>query len=224
MGFNQETATVRGIALHLVDTAGLTASADPIERIGVERSRAAAASADLALFVLDASEPLTPADHAAARELRALGFGRTADLSDGAFEAAPDATGRPLLLALNKADLPAAWDAAAARALWPDVPAVHTSSVELGGTAALEDAIAALVLDGDAPGADPLVASIRHRDALRRAAAALANASAALASDTPLDFVALDLREALDALGEITGETATADLLDRIFAAFCIGK
>ncbi|HEV7128704.1 MAG TPA: tRNA uridine-5-carboxymethylaminomethyl(34) synthesis GTPase MnmE [Ktedonobacterales bacterium] len=227
-------ATIQGVALHLVDTAGLTASDDPVERIGVERARAAAGSADLALFVLDASQPLTPADRAAADDLRALGFGQGTALdaperdgttprerADAAY--AGDAE-RALLLVLNKADLPAAFAGAAAHALWPSAPIIHSSTVAAGGIASLEQAIAGLVLGGQTSSADPLVASVRHRDALRRAAASLTTAAGALAGVIPLDFVALDLREALDALGEITGETATADLLDRIFAEFCIGK
>jgi tRNA modification GTPase len=69
-----------------------------------------------------------------------------------------------------------------------------------------------------------LVSSARHKDALRRGLEHIQAAEVTLADGLPLDFVAIDLRAALEALGEITGETATADLLDRIFAEFCIGK
>jgi tRNA U34 5-carboxymethylaminomethyl modifying GTPase MnmE/TrmE len=297
----EETATLRGIAVHLVDTAGLAETADPVERAGVERTRAAARAADLALLVLDGSAPLTPEDAAAAAAVRALGFGgahayddagdravvgasggrpqpageraRMTDASptssggrprppgasrDGGAWDAHDEDGdmpiRPLILVRNKTDLPPAWEDAAAAALVADsgmdghtrdgahlvgpsvneppgdgtrsggMPLVRTSAVSAGGVAALEEAIANLALGGTAQGADPLVASARHADALRRAAADLARASAALDDGIPLDLVSLDLRGALDALGEITGETATADLLDRIFAEFCIGK
>ncbi|HEY7984316.1 MAG TPA: tRNA uridine-5-carboxymethylaminomethyl(34) synthesis GTPase MnmE, partial [Ktedonobacterales bacterium] len=214
----EETATLGGVALHLVDTAGLVESDDPVERIGVERTRAAAATADVALFVLDGSQPLAPADHAAAADLRARGFGAPADGT------AVDGAVRPLLLVLNKDDLPPALSEAQARALWPAAPLVRTSTRRPEGVRPLQDALAALLGGGDAASEDPLVASVRHRDALRRAAEALATAADALAAGIPLDLVALDLRGALEALGEITGETATADLLDRIFAEFCIGK
>jgi tRNA modification GTPase len=233
----EATATIGGVAVHLVDTAGLTASEDPVERIGVERALAAALAADLALCVLDASLPLTPADSAMAANLRALGFApphdgarpaaddaASADDAAPTQENSPDGMARPLLLVLNKADLPPALGADVARALGPGAPIVHTSTITPGGVADLEAAIAALALNGQAQGADPLVASVRHRDALRRTAAGLATAVEALTGSVPLDFAALDLRGALDALGEITGETATADLLDRIFAEFCIGK
>jgi tRNA modification GTPase len=210
----EETATLGGVALHLVDTAGLVESDDPVERIGVERTRAAAATADVALFVLDGSQPLTAADHAAAADLRARGFGTPTE----------DGDARPLVLVLNKDDLPPALSDAAAQALWPAAPLARTSTLRPEGVRPLEEALVTLLRNGDAAGEDPLVASVRHRDALRRAAEALATAGSALGEGIPLDLVALDLRAALEALGEITGETATADLLDRIFAEFCIGK
>jgi tRNA modification GTPase len=215
----EEMAIIGGVTTHLVDTAGLTESADPVERIGVERSRAAARTADLALLVVDSSQPLTPADHATVADLRGLGFG-----SAGEDTPEDPAGGRPLILVLNKSDLPPACAEEEATALWPGAPVVRTSALAPEGVADLETAIAGLALDGLAHAGEALVASARHRDALRRAAEALRTAGEALASEIPLDLVALDLRDALDALGEITGETATADLLERIFAEFCIGK
>jgi tRNA modification GTPase len=205
----EEKALIGGLAVQLVDTAGLTPSDDPVERIGVERSRAAAQAADLLLLVLDGSEPLTPLDATVATELRTLG---QAD------------TSRPAILVLNKADLPHQLSDEAAQALWPDAPLVATSTVTGSGLAALEGEIAALALGGTAQAGDALVSSARHKDALRRGVEHLQAAQATLANGLPLDFVAIDLRAALEALGEITGETATADLLDRIFAEFCIGK
>ncbi|HEX6796353.1 MAG TPA: tRNA uridine-5-carboxymethylaminomethyl(34) synthesis GTPase MnmE [Ktedonobacterales bacterium] len=212
----EERAALDGLALHLVDTAGLSPSEDPIERIGVERSRAAARTADLLLFVLDGSAPLDALDHRAADDLRALRD--TAQAEDGAHALAP------VLVAVNKADLPQVVTVANAAALWPAAPIVHTSAVAVGGTEALERTIAALAGGGQAASESALVSSARHADALRRAAEALAEARAALGAGIPLDLISVDLRAALDALGEVTGETATADLLDRIFAAFCIGK
>lgn len=205
----EEKALIGGIAATLVDTAGLTPTENPVERIGVERSRAAAQAADLLLLALDGSEPLTPLDESVAAELRALTQG--------------DAT-RPAILVLNKADLPRKVTDETAQALWPDAPLVSTSTVSGSGLATLEGQIATLALGGTAQAGDVLVSSARHKDALRRGLEHLQAARVTLADRLPLDFVAIDLRAALETLGEITGETATADLLDRIFAEFCIGK
>jgi tRNA modification GTPase len=217
----EERASIGSVALHLVDTAGLSLTDDPIERIGVERSRAAARSADMLLFVLDRSLPLAAADRHAADELRGLQQPQPAS-GDGAR--ADEQASPPLVLVLNKTDLPQALSETDVQALWPGAPLVHTSAVTSGGTATLEQSIASLALGGGAHTSDPLVSSARHQDALRRASDLLTTAGAALANDVPLDLITIDLRAALEALGEITGETASVDLLDRVFAEFCIGK
>ena len=211
----EERALIGGLAVQLVDTAGLSQTDDPVERIGVERSQAAARAADMLLLTLDGSEPLTPADAAIAADLREL---TQTDKTEGI-----GAT-RPAIILLNKADLPRQIDDAAAQALWPGASLVATSTITGEGLSALEERIAALALGGTAQAGDTLVSSARHRDALRRGLEHTQAARATLSDGLPLDFVAIDLRAALDALGEITGETATADLLDRIFAEFCIGK
>jgi tRNA modification GTPase len=223
----EERANVGGVALHLVDTAGLTETDDPVERVGVERSRQAAREADLLLFVLDGSAPLTEQDARAAAELAALRGGEPPATRDGAEFGELDGgpvRRAPVLLVLNKADLPERLTAAEVERLWPSAPTVRTSALARDGVAQLESAIAGLALGGQVQPTDPLVASVRHQDALRRAREHLDAAAGALAGQVPLDFVSIDLRGALDALGEITGETATADLLDSIFSEFCIGK
>lgn len=211
----EERAAVEGIPLHLIDTAGMTQSDDPVERMGVERSRAAARSADLLLLALDASQPLTAQDRRVVDELRAL---------RGDVTASPEAAAQSVLLALNKADLPPALDERDAQALWPGALITHTSCVDAGGLESLRRALAGYGVTGQRSEGDPLVSSVRHQAALRQAGGHLRAALATLAAGIPLDFVSIDLRAALDALGEITGETATADLLDTIFAEFCIGK
>ncbi|HEV2462057.1 MAG TPA: tRNA uridine-5-carboxymethylaminomethyl(34) synthesis GTPase MnmE [Ktedonobacterales bacterium] len=217
----EERASIGGVVLHLVDTAGLSLTDDLIERIGVERSRAAARSADLLLFVLDGSVPLAAADRHAADELRGL---RQPQPASGDGARADGQASPPLVLVLNKTDLPQALCETDVQALWPGAPLVHTSAITSGGTATLEQSIASLALGGGAYTSDPLVSSARHQDALRRASDHLTTAGAALANDVPLDLITIDLRAALEALGEITGETASVDLLDRVFAEFCIGK
>jgi tRNA modification GTPase len=227
----EEFANVRGIPVQLIDTAGINETSDPVEQIGVQRSRAAAATADLVLLVLDASEPLTEQDEAVSGALRAFGFGRSnPTLQDSAPQqtAANSAqTGRPVVLVLNKSDLPQRLAEAEVTARWPDAPIVRTSMVTQEGLEALEEQVRALALAGQArspAGDEALVTNTRHRDALRRAAEHLSGALETLQQALPLDFVAIDLHGAANALGEITGETATEDLLERIFHDFCLGK
>ncbi len=214
----EEPATLEDIPVRLVDTAGLTATDDPIESLGVERSRRAARDADLLLFVLDGSEPLQTMDVTAAGELRALFVGD--DRRNGESGVAIP----PVLLVLNKVDLPGAIDEAAARRLWDGAELVRSCALARDGMEELEQAISRLALGGDTRGAEVLVTSARHADALRRTRLHLFAARETLAGEFPLDFISIDLRAALGTLGEITGEAATDDLLQRIFSEFCIGK
>jgi tRNA modification GTPase len=215
----EEMANVRGIPLHLIDTAGITPSDDPVEQIGVQRSRAAAETADVVLLVFDRSEPLTEQDRRVCTELQTMGFGPGATDNDGTRH------NRPVIVVLNKADQAARLETGPLHALWPHVSFIETSTLTGAGLPALEDAIAELVLQGHTVGRESvLVTSARHQEALHRAAEHLRAALQPPAQYLPLDFVSIDLRAAYDALGEITGATASDDLLDRIFAEFCIGK
>lgn len=222
----EEVTNLRGIPLHLIDTAGITPGDDPVERIGVQRSRAAAESADVTLLVFDGTEPLTAQDRLVARELRVMGFGGTRSSLDGESGAEMTAhRGRPIVLVVNKADRPLQLELDEVRDMWPAAPLVSTSTLTGVGLDVLEQTIAELVLAGKTVNRESvLVTSARHQEALRRAADSLHAALSPLEQGLPLDFVSIDLRAAYSALGEITGETASDDLLDRIFSEFCIGK
>ncbi|GAC1691100.1 MAG: tRNA uridine-5-carboxymethylaminomethyl(34) synthesis GTPase MnmE [Ktedonobacteraceae bacterium] len=216
----EEVANLRGIPLHLIDTAGITPTEDPVERIGVQRSRAAAENADLILLIFDGSEPLTELDWRISADVRVMGFGTTAGEQDTSTRA-----GRPILLVLNKADRERRAAIDELQRMWPHAKFVATSTVTDTGLAQLEEAIIDLALtDKMAQGESVLVTNIRHQEALRRALEHGYAALASLKQALPLDFISIDLRAAYDALGEITGETASDDLLDKIFSEFCIGK
>jgi tRNA modification GTPase len=206
----EEVANLRGIPLHLIDTAGITPSDDPIEQIGVQRSRAAAESADVVLLVFDGAERLMEQDLRVSEELRAMGFGTK---------------NRTMIAVVNKADRSQQLQVDEVQGMWPDVSFVSTSTLSGSGLAQLEDIIANLVLSGKViSGESSLVTSARHQEALRRASEHLQASLLPLEQRLPLDFVSIDLRAAYDALGEVTGETASEDLLERIFSEFCIGK
>ncbi len=192
----EETANIRGVPVVFVDTAGLRESGDVIEQEGVRRSRASADLAELILHVLDASEPLTPADEQFLSEF----------------------AGKKHLVVVNKSDLPRRLPAL-------PVSAVEVSCTTGAGIEALKDAIKAAVWSGDIH-AEMLEVAInaRHQDALRRAREAIERGRTALSQGLTLELPAMELRLGVNAVGEVVGKTSTEDLLTVIFSQFCIGK
>lgn len=203
----EETANLGGIPVVLIDTAGITESSDPVERIGVERSREALALADMVLLVFDAHQPFSHKD---------------VEIAELTLE-------KPTLVVWNKADLREEQGHA------PHLPFVHptlhgsvlTSVVTGDGMQELAQMIASNLLHGSVAAASHeahLITNPRHQDALQRAATALHDALASYTHGMPTDLLAGDLTAALTALGEVTGESVSEDVLDTIFSRFCIGK
>lgn len=197
----EEQLDLDGVPLRLVDTAGIRDTQDPVERIGVERSHATRAQADLVLLVLDRAQPLTPDDHA----LLAL------------------VAEQPVIIVLNKSDLPAVTTPDTISALRGDVPVLEISAATGAGLDALRAAIREQVL-GEVTSETPMLASARQREAAERADAALAQASAILAAGGTEELIAVDVMAAATALGEITGDTVGDAVIQEIFARFCLGK
>ncbi len=194
----EETASIRGLPVVFVDTAGLRESGDVLEREGIRRSREALTRAELILHILDGTEALGEEDRRLLEE-----FSR-----------------RPRLLVRNKSDQP----------LYPEFPVLDPAPLPVSclsgeGLEALKDHIRERVWSGGltAEMAEVTINS-RHQDALRRAQTAAEESLQALRADLSLEFVALDLRIAINAVGEVVGKTITEDLLDSIFGQFCIGK
>lgn len=202
----EETLNVRGIPVRLLDTAGIRETADPAEQEGVRRSRAAREQADLLLIVLDGSAPLTPEDQALLSE--------TAARQD-----------QKRLLVVNKTDLPGRLDPSALPPSGPDCAVANISAVTGDGLDDLRDRIRTLLIRPDFEARETvLVTHLRHQTALQRTSDALAATLASVEAQAAVELIALDLRAAIDALGEITGAVGTDDILDRIFKKFCIGK
>ena len=204
----EETANIGGVPVVLVDTAGIAETTDPVERIGVVRSRQALAGAELALVVIDITN--APGDRERA----------VAMLSEG----------KPALLVLNKCDLMAETDWPAARAAAQALrdssfaAVVEVSALTGAGIDRLVAAIAQTLLGSGAQAGEQLVTSERHQQALLAAAAHLGDALGSWRSGATPDLLCVDLTAALVSLGEITGETVGDDLLHAIFSRFCIGK
>ena len=196
----EETGNIRGLPVVFIDTAGLREAQDEIEREGIRRSRESFARAELILHVLDASEPLTTYDHDYFAEFAS----------------------KKQIVIRNKTDLASKLELPA---LPVAAPVVDICCLNGAGIEALKDAIKNLALSGGIKaGMLQVTINSRHQDALKRARAAAQRTAAALAGEATLELVALDLREAANAIGEIVGKTTTEDLLDSIFSTFCIGK
>ncbi len=193
----EETANIRGLPVVFIDTAGLREAGDEIEAEGIRRSRESISRAEIILHVVDGSEPLTPEDEKHLEEVT---------------------TGKRLVIC-NKADLPQRLQ------LPSGVNSVAVSCVTGRGLEDVKDAIRNCIWSGEIK-AEMLQVMInsRHQEALRRAHSATERAIEALRTGLTLELVAMDLRIAMNAVGEIVGKTSTEDLLDSIFSQFCLGK
>ena len=193
-----ESIAIDGVRIVLTDTAGLRETDDPVERIGVARARQAMEQADVLALVLDASEPIS------AEDAGVLG-GLT-----------------PQLIVLTKGDRSAAVGEGELAERFPGVPSVAVCAQTGEGMDALRDALAAFAPE-EATESGALTQA-RHVEAALRACASLDDAVRAIAEGFPLDMAAIDLSAALDALGEITGETMRESVIDEVFSRFCVGK
>jgi tRNA modification GTPase len=194
---------VGGIPVQVLDTAGIRDATDQVERIGVERSRQVAQSADLVLLTIDAQVGWTDADQAIYDQVNQ----------------------RPLILILNKIDLVDPSQLLEWRYPQEIDRVVKTAASQNVGIDALERAILETIQAGTVQAADmDLAINQRQAAALTRAKAALQQVQMTISDRLPLDFWTIDLRSAIQALGEITGEEVTESVLDRIFSRFCIGK
>lgn len=196
----EEVVNINGLPVKLLDTAGIRESEDQVEQEGVRLSLDRIPKADLVLFVIDASASFGPED---ASILEAIGS-------------------KSCIVVSNKSDLPAE----AVLPLSCSAPVVAISTLTGSGIAELRDAIGNAFMHGAAIDSREFVAvsKARHRDSLLKARASLQSFVSNLDAGVAMELLPVDLREALDAVGEVTGETTADDVLDRIFSSFCIGK
>ena len=126
---------------------------------------------------------------------------------------------------INKTDLEIRLDEREITDRYPEWPVIHMSLVQDRGLDALEDTIYNLVFSDGIRSSDAvMVTRVRHEDCLKRAKRSLGDAIRAMKGGLPVDLVSIDIKAALEALGEITGDNITEEIVDRIFADFCIGK
>jgi len=196
----EETASISGIPFRLTDTAGIRKSRGAVEQIGVDRSRKALDTSEIVLIVLDSSKPLTASDS----------------------EIATHSQAKITLLVLNKVDLPNRLHLPADLS---NIPCVRISATNGTGLDVLREKLVSLAYSGKVGTTDVDVAiNERHKASLELADKYLTECCVIFTSNQSLEIIAQQLRRSLNAIGEITGKTATEDILSKIFSTFCIGK
>lgn len=198
----EEYVSLKGILLKLIDTAGIRQTDDIVEKIGVERSKRAITESDLVLLLINSSEELTEEDQ------------KLLELTQD----------KKRIVILNKADQVAKITKKDIQKI-TDSPIVTISVLKKQNMIGLEEAIKSLFLQGITDSkSEVMVTNQRQNDLLRKAKQSLIEAIEAINDNMPLDLVQIDLKEAWDSLGEITGDTAPDELITQLFSKFCLGK
>ncbi|MFO7818691.1 MAG: tRNA uridine-5-carboxymethylaminomethyl(34) synthesis GTPase MnmE [Halanaerobacter sp.] len=199
----EEVINIDGIPVKIIDTAGIRNAEDQIEKIGVEKSEKYLAKAELVLLVVDISAGITADDKRLMK----------------------DAQDKEVVVIANKLDLEDQLELTKIKEVLPQAPIVKTAAIANQGINELEDAIADLVYSGQVNAKEEtLVSSLRHKKALERAKENVEDVKDTLEQGLPNDFLTIDLRSALEAVNEITGDAIGEDIVDQIFADFCLGK
>ena len=198
----EEFVNIGGIPLRLADTAGIMDAGDEPTMLGVEKSRLYIESADLIIFVADASCELDKRD---------------IDI----IETVKD---KKVLIAANKSDLPLKAGLEKIKERIPSADIISVSAKHGTGIEALEKAIHDMIWTEGVAAENIFLSNSRHIEAARRALGRVDAAIRWADEKRPWEFLAIDIRAAADALGEITGEVFSDDLLDSIFSKFCVGK
>lgn len=199
----EEALTIRNIPVKLTDTAGIRHTDDVIEKIGIEKSKESFNKADLVIFMVDNSRPLDDED----REI---------------IEYIGD---RKVLAVINKTDLENRLDISEIKRKLPNGIFIETSMAREDGISRIEDEIENLVYGGKVKQNDSMmVTNVRHKALLEEASYALRDAASMAGAGEALEFLEIDVNRAYEALGEIIGEAVNEDIINEVFARFCLGK
>jgi tRNA modification GTPase len=200
----EEVLSIYGIPVRLMDTAGLRKPLDSIEQEGVRRAKERVADSDFVILMLDGSRVLGGDDREILAEIK----------------------GKKKVVAINKNDLPLRISLEEVKRLFPKDPVISISALKNDGIDDLKQAIYSSLIQRDVRATPEhlIVANIRHKAALTQVRNNLSNATKGLEEGVSLEFIAFEIRSSLEALGDLVGETATEEVLSRIFEKFCIGK
>ena len=199
----EEFVNIKGIPLKIVDTAGIRETENVVEKIGVEKSKEYLNLADLVIMVLDSSRKL--------------------DCED--IEILENLKNKKSIVLLNKTDLENKIEIDKVKEYIDEYNIIKISALRHEGIEQLQEKIEDMVYGGDVKNSSNLmITNSRHKDALLKAYEAINDAISAIEQYMPYDFIEVDFKNIWDYLGYINGDTVTEDLLDTIFANFCIGK
>lgn len=199
----EEAVSIRNLPVYLIDTAGIRDTDDTVEKIGIEKTKEAFNNADYIILVVDGSRPLTSEDEEIISYVR----------------------GRRALVLLNKRDLGAEVTVDVISEKLPDCDIIEAALSKGEGLKEIEDNIESLVYGGQiSQGESLMVNNVRHIDLLKHADSAAGDALSLLEIMEPLDIVEIDIRNAYDFLGEIVGDTVSDEIINEVFARFCLGK
>ena len=206
----EEFINIRGMPVRIIDTAGIRHTSEAVEEMGIQRAHTKLADADLVLFMLDATEPLTEEDQDLYRSIK------------------QNSKKQKVLLVLNKIDIAPGASPEQYRTLLGNEELVAVSAKLHTNISKLEERMFSLITGslkrtGWDPGA-AIIPNVRHKDALKKALEACHRVEQGLNVYISPDLLAIDIQSALDHLGDIVGETTTEDVLDMIFERFCLGK
>ncbi len=199
----EEMLTIRGIPVKLTDTAGIRETEDLIEKIGIEKSKEAFNNADLIIFMADRSRVLDEED-----------FSILNHIGD-----------KKAIVILNKTDLASAFDRAEIEKLLPDACVIEASVANGEGIEEFENVVENMVYGGEVKQSDSMmVTNVRHKNLLEEASSSLGDAIEMAKACQPLELLEIDASRAYECLGAIIGEAVEEDIINEVFARFCLGK
>ena len=207
----EEHINLQGVSLNIMDTAGIRDTEDLVEKIGVDKAKSHADQADLLIYVIDASAPLDENDNEILQLMK----------------------GKPAIILLNKSDLNMVVGKSEVQEAYYQsngetsghIPIIEVSAKHQQGIDLVEQTLKDMFFEGNLAFNDEIyITNVRHKTALRDAYDALNRVRDSIHGKMPEDFYSIDLMDAYEALGSITGETIGEDLVNEIFSKFCMGK
>ena len=199
----EEALSIRNIPVYLIDTAGIRETSDKVEKLGIEKSKEAFNNADFIIFIMDGSEEISSEDEEIIEYLKE----------------------RKCLVLINKKDLEQKIDSVQIRNMLPNSQIIKTSLINGDGIEEIENAVEELVYGGEITQSESMmVNNVRHINLLTDSCNSLEDALQMAVNREALDFIEIDVKNAYELTGEIIGESVNDDIINEVFARFCLGK